>query len=218
LQGHFKFHDDNIAMQTTTSKLLKDQKGEAALDVEKDAKSIHYIDPLMPRDITLADVLGYCEILGENGFALPISSIRIQRFSRGSSEFLLLLATGRMLGLTSRADNRLTLTPLGMSFLIAGFPEKMTMLGARLTTIESFKSALELLSERKTISSIDVARRVSTKYAMGEFDPKVTNLVLVEWGIPAGLFQLNKEAKFCLLHSRPAEKIVSLNLGSDLAP
>ncbi len=183
-------------MQAASFKLSKNQKCEP---VAEDPRSIPAFDPLIPSDITLADVLGYCELLGENGFALPISSRRTQ-FYRGSSEFLSLLASGRMLGLTSRENNRLILTPLGIGFLKAEFPEKMGILRARLSVIEPFKSALELASKRKSINATDVAERVSMKYAMGEFDPRTIRLVLIEWAIPTGLFELNRKGDFVYFH------------------
>ncbi len=187
-------------MQATSFKLVKDQECEQVTSRAGELKSISTFDPLMPSVTTLADVIGYCEILGENGFALPISSRRTQRFYRGSSEFLLLLATGKMLGLTSRADNRLILTPLGIRFIKAEFSEKMTILRTGLSAIEPFKSAIELLLERESVTSAEAAQRVSSKYAMGEFDPRTTNLVLIEWGIPTGLLELDGEGKFRFLH------------------
>lgn len=153
---------------------------------------VQNFDPLMPSEITLADVLGFSEILGETGFNVPVS----KRFFRGSSEFISLLASSRMLGLVSREENHLVLTSLGVGFLKADYPEKMGILRVRLSGIEPFKSAFELFSGNRSASALDVARMLSRKYAMGDFDPNRIRLVLIEWGIGTGLLEFTSGDEF----------------------
>lgn len=156
-----------------------------------------HIDPLMPSDVTLAEVLGFVEVLGENGFKIPISSGGDRsKFFRGSSEFLSLLASARILELVAKADNRLLLTNEGLAFLRADFPARMEMLRVELSKIEPFKSAMELITGSGSVNSYDVSKRLSEKYGLGDFEESKVRLVLIEWGLPAGLFEYDKNGEF----------------------
>ena len=153
-----------------------------------------YFDPLMPNDVTFAEVLGLTEVLGENGSRMPTSATRGRPV-----EILSLLASAKMLDLVStEPDGRLLLTNLGLGFLRAEFPEKMGILRVRLSTIEPFKSTLELLSYKKSVVASEIVRRLSEKYSTRNFDEKRVLLVLIEWGLSTSLlkytgssFQLN---------------------------
>jgi hypothetical protein len=142
------------------------------------------LDPLLPTGVTLAEVLGLVEVLGEKGLDIPISVGGRSRFFRGLSEFLSLLGTARMLGLVAKRDNRLFLTDVGLGFLRADFPQQMGVLRAMLSRIEPFKSTLQLLAYGKSVSATEISKKLSEKYMMCEFKPIRIHLVLIEWGLP----------------------------------
>jgi len=156
------------------------------------------LDPVIPSGVTLAEVLGLVEVLGERGFDIPISAGGRSRFFHGSSEFLSLLTTAEILGLVSRTDHRIFLTDTGLGFLKADFPEQMGVLRAKLSRIEPFKSTLDLLTNSKSVNVSEISRKLSEKYEMGDFDPKLTRLVLIEWGLPTGLLKYDTKGGFRL--------------------
>ena len=177
-------------------RLLQNSK-DSAENLEH-ARTRISLDPVIPSGVTLAEVLGLVEVLGEKGFDIPISEGGRSRFFRGSTEFLSLLSTVRMLGLVSRTDHRIFLTDAGLGFLKADFPEQMGLLRVKLSRIEPFKSTLELLSYGKAVIETEISQRLSEKYAMGDFDPKLIHLVLIEWGLPTGLLKYESDGEFLL--------------------
>ncbi len=195
------FTSMTINMQSSL-KLQQQQQQSVPKDERNQARNLAQaslsFDPMIPSDTTLAEVLGLVEVLGERGSNIPISVSGSRRFFRGSSEFLVLLAATKMLGLVSMADNRFFLTEIGLAFLKANFHEQMETLKARLTRIEPFKSTLELLSDRKSIDAAVVSRRLSEKYAMGDFDPNRISLVLIDWGLPTCLLEYSSDDEFRL--------------------
>jgi hypothetical protein len=157
-----------------------------------------HLDPLMPNDTELAEVLGFVEVLREKGFCIPLSAGGTSRFFQGSSGFLSLLTSARMLGLVSMKDHRIFLTERGLEFLNADYSEKMEILRVRLQKIEPFKTMLSLLSESKSVRLDEISRKLSSKYSMGTFDPDRTRAVLIEWGLPTHLFEYDGNNEFRL--------------------
>jgi hypothetical protein len=168
-------------------------------------QELRQLDPLMPNGVTLAEVLGLVEVLGENGFTIPISVGGRSKFFQGSSEFLSLLKAAQMLGLVSKVDNRIFLTDLGLGFLRADFPSKMGILRARLARIEPFKSALEFLSKRNSATTLKISRKLSEKYAIGIFDERLVRLVLIEWGLQTELFRFDSSHEFFANMDQPLQ-------------
>lgn len=149
----------------------------------------------MPDDVSFVEVLGLTEVLGENGSRVPTSASGDEPL-----EILSLLGTGGMLGLIFiEPDGRLHLTNLGIEFLRAEFPEKLRILRTQLSSIEPFKAALELLSNKGSVSSSEIASKLSENQIWGKIGEDCVRQVLIEWGPSTGLlrsiggdyFQLN---------------------------
>ncbi len=152
----------------------------------------------MPCSVTLAEVLGFVEVLGENGFTIPISRGGGSKFFQGSSGFLLLISASQILGLVSRRGNRIILTDLGLGFLKADFPAKMGVLRARLSRIEPFISTLQVFSKRNSATIFKISKKLSDKYGLGNFDENQVCLVLIEWGLQTGMIGYDGSCEFWL--------------------
>lgn len=91
-----------------------------------------------------------------------------------------------MLGLLERTNEYISLTDLGIGFLLAS-EGKMRIIRSRLSGIEPFKTVLELLSKRKYIFVGEIIESLRAKYPTLKFlsgvseEEKIRNM-LIEWG------------------------------------
>jgi hypothetical protein len=104
-----------------------------------------------------------------------------QRF-RGMPELASSLKVAQDLGLVTIGRDDVALTSLGEGFAKAS-DGKIRILRAGLSRIEPFRTSMELLSRKKSVSSRKIADRLA-ETGLGE---EIINALLIEWGISSGL-------------------------------
>ena len=151
------------------------------------SKDHSQVAELMPTASTLAGITSLAEAFrGLHSRRVQVSRLAIIFRNERTFDFLSTLKAAEMLSLLERTNEYISLTDLGIGFLLAS-EGKMRIIRARLSGIEPFKTTLELLSKRKYIFVSDIIESLSAKYPSLKFlsgvseEEKIRNM-LIEWG------------------------------------
>ncbi len=152
---------------------------------------------LMPAKATPIKVIGLAEVL--EGMELPIEvSSLAHRFHQQTPSLLSTLGTAEGLGLVKKEGKYVILTDLGLGFLKAS-DGKISIIRAELRKIEPFKTALELLLKKSSVSAWEVAESLHHKNMFWQQSPEkdeaIVKLLLIEWGIAAELLSYNGKSQ-----------------------
>ncbi len=154
---------------------------------------------VMPSRVTLVEVTGLVEAVESAGNAIELSDLA-RLFPRQSSPHLLsILKASQELGLIWREGGLVSITDLGLGFVRAT-DGKVRIIRAVLARIEPFKTTLELLSKKKTVSSHEVSEALIRKkniiLSPSQISEDFVRTTLIEWGISSCLLSYN--GKFSL--------------------
>ncbi len=153
----------------------------------------HFPISVMPEGVTLIEVIALAEAVQQKG-SFELSDLA-RLFSRFSSPHLLsILRATQLLGLIQRDGGVISPTDLGIGFSKAS-DGKEAIMRAGLRRIEPFKTALELLSKKKTVTAQEVTETLLKKNdiirANQMTNEESVRTILVEWGMSLDLFAYN---------------------------
>lgn len=167
----------------------------------RESATVHLI-PFLPTRSSLSEVIGLVEAMGEFEYSLHMSDAR-RKFYHSASDYTSVLATAELLGLVERRGLRLDLTDLGLGFLRAPWEARERILRSRLSQIEPFKTALEMVYDHKksSFTAADLAEWLSEKYVsygrIEESDIAEISSALIEWALSTEMLEYNgKKGKF----------------------
>ena len=141
----------------------------------------------MPARSTLGGITSLAEAFrGMHSRRVQVSRLATTFRKERTLDFLSNLKAAEMLGLLERTNQYVSLTDLGIGFLLAS-EGKMRIIRSRLAGIEPFESVLEMLSNRKQIFVSDIIASLRAKYPTLKFLPRVSEEeeirnMLIEWG------------------------------------
>ena len=154
---------------------------------------------IMPAEVRAGQVIGLVEITGGLGSVIDASRLA-DEFGADLTTLLPILDGAEMLGLVKTSKGDVSLTEFGAKF------QKMTkhkvkMLKEALAKIEPFKTALELLATKKSVSAHDIAEALKTKVIRWHYRDEINEMniqtILIHWAIYAELLAYNgKTGKF----------------------
>ena len=154
---------------------------------------------LMPANVRAGQVISLVEITG--GIGSKVDAPRLaDEFGADLGILLPILDCAEMLGLTRSEKGDIFLTELGLKFQKTT-KHKVRMLRDTLMQIEPFRTALELTSGKKHVTSRDVAQTLEDRgikwHYLPEINERIVNDLLIHWSIYAGLLGYNgKTGKF----------------------
>lgn len=154
---------------------------------------------VMPANVRAGQVIGLVEIIG--GLGAPIdASILADEFGADLVTLLPILDTGEMLGLVKVDKGDVSLTDFGLKFQNSA-TQKIRMLKDQLSKIEPFKRALELTSQRQSVTTHEISESLLESdirwHHTKEMNETLVQALLIHWAIYAGLLTYNgKTEKF----------------------
>ncbi|HZW56912.1 MAG TPA: AAA-associated domain-containing protein [Nitrososphaerales archaeon] len=145
-----------------------------------------YLSLVMPAEATPILVIALIEAIESMGSRVKFSSL-LKRFRpENSANFLSALKVAEELGLVKIGRTEAILTDLGAGFVRAS-DGKARIIRAGLAKIEPFRTSLELLSVKRSVSAREIAGHLS----MAGINSDTIQSILIEWGISSGLLRYN---------------------------
>lgn len=148
---------------------------------------------VLPADVRAGQLLGLVEIIGGLGSSMDVAKLA-DEFGANLVTLLPILDTGEMLGLVKVDKGDISLTELGLKFQKTS-KSKVKMLKDRLSKIEPFRTALELLAEKESFSTSEISEILWNKnirwHHQRETNDKLVQELLIHWAIYAGLLSYN---------------------------
>ena len=149
----------------------------------------------MPQRVSPIEVIALAETVEQSG-SIELSDLA-RHFSRHSSAHLLsVLKAGTELGLIQRDGSIVNVTDLGIGFARAS-DGKEGIIRAGLGRVEPFKTALDLLSKKRVVTTQEVAASLMKgKVIFGptEMNEDFVRTTLIEWGISSALLSYDGKA------------------------
>lgn len=144
-------------------------------------------------------MVGLVEVIGGLGSTIDIPHLA-DELGGDLATFLPILDTAEMLGLVSVAKGDVNLTDFGLKFQKSA-KKKVRLLKDGLGKIEPFKTALDLVVKKKTISAQEIAESLAEKglrwHHYPELNETLIQALLIHWAIYAELLTYNgKTGKF----------------------
>jgi hypothetical protein len=154
---------------------------------------------IMPAEVRAGQVIGLVEITGGLGSVIDASRLA-DEFGADLTKLLPILDGAEILGLVKTNKGDVSLTEFGLKFQKTS-KHKVKLLKDALSKIEPFKTALELLSTRKSVSVQEIAEALKAKdirwHYRDEINEKNIQTILIHWAIYAELLAYNgKTGKF----------------------
>ncbi len=153
----------------------------------------------MPANVRAGQVIGLVEVTG--GLGSPIDASKLAEELGGDIATLLpIIDTAELLGLVRADKGDVYLTDFGLKFQRLS-KNKVAMLKDQVAKLEPFKTALELASQRKNVSSHDVSEALLQRDIRWHHRPELNEALiqgmLIHWAIYAGILNYNgKTGKF----------------------
>lgn len=154
---------------------------------------------VMPANVRAGQVISLVEIAG--GIGSRIDAPRLaDEFGADLGVLLPIIDAAELLGLVRIEKGDVILTDLGLKFQKTS-KQKVRMLKDILAQTEPFRTALELTSKRKYVTSEEVAETLTGRGVAWHYIPEVNqhivNELLIHWSIYAGFLSYNgKSGKF----------------------
>ncbi len=154
---------------------------------------------IMPANVRAGQVLGLVEVVGGLGTTVDVAKLA-DEFGSDLVTLLPILDTGELLGLVKVDKGDISLTEFGLKFQKTS-KNKVRLLRDQLSRIEPFKTALELVAEKGSISTSEIAEALWAKDTRWHHTPEINETLiqtlLIHWAIYAGLLSYNgKTGKF----------------------
>ncbi|MDG6926423.1 MAG: AAA-associated domain-containing protein [Nitrososphaerota archaeon] len=154
--------------------------------------------PLMPGNVRAGQVISLVEVTG--GLGSTINAARLaDELGADIAVLIPILDTAELLGLVKAEKGEVTLTEFGQKFQKTT-KEKVRLLTSQLSKIEPFKTALDLVSRKGSVSTEEVAAALQSKgiewYHEPDLNVDLLRTILIHWAIYAGLLSYNKEGRF----------------------
>ena len=155
--------------------------------------------PMMPAHVRAGQVIGLVEVTGGLGSIIDVSKLA-DELGADLTTLLPILDTAEMLGLVRSEKGDVSLTDFGLKFQKMA-KNKIRLLKDPLSKIEPFKSALDLVSKKKSVSAHDIAESLLERdlrwHHKAEINEALIQALLVHWAIYAELLSYNgKTGKF----------------------
>jgi NitT/TauT family transport system ATP-binding protein len=153
----------------------------------------------MPANVRGGQVISLVEVTGSIGGRVDIPKLA-DELGADVAVLLPILDAAEMLGLVRVEKGDVHLTELGLKFQKTS-KQKLKMLKDRIAAIEPFRTALELTSKGKQITSAQVAESLSEMGLKWHYQPDINESLiqglLIHWAIYAGLLMYDgKSGKF----------------------
>jgi NitT/TauT family transport system ATP-binding protein len=153
----------------------------------------------MPANVRGGQVISLVEVTGSIGGRVDIPKLA-DELGADVAVLLPILDAAEMLGLVRVEKGDVHLTELGLKFQKTS-KQKLRILKDRIAAIEPFRTALELASRGKPITSAQVAESLSEMGLKWHYQPDINEsliqALLIHWGIYAGLLKYDgKSGKF----------------------
>lgn len=155
--------------------------------------------PIMPAHVRAGQIIGLVEVTG--GLGSPIDASRLaHEFGYDITTLLPILDTSEMLGLVKIEKGDVSLTEFGVKFQKTS-KHKVRLVKDMLAKIEPFRTALDLVRQKGSISSHDVTEALLRWgirwHHIDELNETLIQDLLIHWAIYAGLLAYNgKTGKF----------------------
>ncbi len=169
---------------------MADRKGQTA-DPPKKVQ-------VMPGNVRAGQVISLVEVTG--GLGSKITAARLaDELGADIAVLIPILDTAELLGLVKAEKGEITLTDFGQKFQKTT-REKVRLLTDQLAKIEPFKTAIDLATRKGSVSTEEVATRLSEKgiewYHEPDLNIELLRTILIHWAIYGGLLTYNKEGRF----------------------
>lgn len=169
---------------------MADRKGQTA-DPQKKV-------PVIPGNVRAGQVVSLVEVTG--GLGPTINAARLaDELGADIAVLIPILDTAEMLGLVKAEKGEVTLTEFGQKFQKTT-RQKVRLLTDQLSKIEPFKTAMDLASRKGSVSTEEVAAKLSEKgiewYHEPDLNIELLRTILIHWAIYGGLLTYNKEGRF----------------------
>jgi hypothetical protein len=153
----------------------------------------------MPAEVRAGQVIGLVEITGGLGSVIDASRLA-DEFGADLTKLLPVIDSAEILGLVKTNKGDVSLTEFGLKFQKAS-KHKVKLLKEALSRIEPFKTALELLSTKKSVSAHEIAESLKAKDVKWHYRDEINEMniqtILIHWAIYAELLTYNgKTGKF----------------------
>ena len=148
---------------------------------------------VMPADVRAGQVIGLVEVTGGLGSPIDLSRLA-DELGTDIAVLLPILDAGEMLDLVKVEGGAVSLTDLGRQFQKAT-KNKIRLVRNQLSTIEPFRTALELATHGHAFSSGQVTETLLNTGVGWHHEPEVNEAIvrglLIHWTIYAGLLSYN---------------------------
>lgn len=154
---------------------------------------------VMPAEVRAGQVIGLVEITGGLGSVIDASRLA-DEFGADLTTLLPILDGAEMLGLVKANKGDVSLTEFGLKFQKTS-KHKVKLLKDGLSKIEPFKTTLELLLSKKSVSVHEIADALKLKDIRWHYRDEINEMniqtILIHWAIYAELLAYNgKTGKF----------------------
>jgi hypothetical protein len=149
----------------------------------------------MLADVRVGQVMGLIDIMGGRGSAIGMPTL-VDRFGADLVMLRSVISEAELLGLVKSEDGTVSPTELGMRLWeVTEDRHRIAMLREVLAGIEPFRTALELVFERESVTVDAVANALRSRglvWKPGRDSNKSTiRALLIHWGIHAELLSYN---------------------------
>jgi hypothetical protein len=154
----------------------------------------------MPGNVRGIHVMGLVDDIDELGEGTHVNKLA-EKINADLTVLLPILSAAELLGVVRSENGSLFLTEDGLKLKDATIGEGVLFMGGKLASIEPFKTALELASQRGETTAKDVAgsllkRGIEWDYR-SELNESMVDSLLVHWAIRGGLLTYDgKSGKF----------------------
>jgi NitT/TauT family transport system ATP-binding protein len=154
---------------------------------------------MMPGNVRGGQVISLVEITGSIGGRVDVPRLA-DEMGADIAVLLPILDAAEMLGLVRSEKGDVHLTEVGLKFQ-KSTKNKLRMMKDRLAMIEPFRTALELVSNGKSITASQVAESLREMGLKWHYQPEINEALirtlLIHWAIYAGLLRYDgKSGKF----------------------
>ena len=172
---------------------VKDGRGKQSSGVENARSQV------MPANVRAGQIIGLVEMTGGLGAPIDASDLA-EEFGFDIATLLPIIDTAEMLGLVRADKGEVSLTDFGLKFQKLA-KRKVSLLKDQISQIEPFKTALDLVVSKKSVSARDVAEALQLKdirwHHTPELNEGLVKSLLIHWAIYAGILTYNgKTGKF----------------------
>ncbi len=154
---------------------------------------------MMPANVRAGQVIGLVEVTGGLGSVIDVARLA-DEFGGDIATLLPILDTAEMLGLVKTEKGDVSLTEFGLRFQKVA-KRKVRHLKDALSTIEPFKTALDIGATKKSFDVHDVAEGLLNRgiswHHQSDINESLIQALLIHWAIYADLLTYNgKTGKF----------------------